>query len=160
MSLWLLFPGNCRWCLTGHIASVSLLKLDPTGCLCLSTDKDGRDRSIRMWDLNKGALHFGNLTLSVSKNMRFVTRWPDSCLHTKKKHNSLRNYVQRTVHRASSGGLPGVAGAPDERARCWRGSVHRSVRTAGKHGKGFRTKRKWCRVLTKMNCAVHCWGIV
>ncbi|KAI4468136.1 beta transducin-related protein [Holotrichia oblita] len=48
--------GNCRWSLIGHIAPVNLLRLDPTGSLCLSTDSDGRDRSIRIWDLNKGDL--------------------------------------------------------------------------------------------------------
>lgn len=35
---------------------MSSLKLDPTGALCLSTDVEGRDRSIRLWDLNKGNL--------------------------------------------------------------------------------------------------------
>lgn len=46
--------GNCRWSLSGHTAPVSSLKLDPTGALCLSTDVECRDRSIRLWDLNKG----------------------------------------------------------------------------------------------------------
>ncbi|KAL3288932.1 hypothetical protein HHI36_003376 [Cryptolaemus montrouzieri] len=31
-----------------------MLKLDPTGFLCLSADTECRDRSIRVWDLNKG----------------------------------------------------------------------------------------------------------
>lgn len=46
--------GNCRWSLCGHTAPVSSLRLDPTGALCLSSDSQGRDRSIRVWDLNKG----------------------------------------------------------------------------------------------------------
>ncbi|XP_063905453.1 NACHT and WD repeat domain-containing protein 2 isoform X2 [Zophobas morio] len=54
--VWDLITGNCRWSLYGHTAPVSLLKLDPTGALCLSTDSECRDRSIRLWDLNKGNL--------------------------------------------------------------------------------------------------------
>nr|XP_022901761.1 NACHT and WD repeat domain-containing protein 2 [Onthophagus taurus] len=54
--VWDLITGNCRWCLNGHIAPVNLLRLDPSGALCLSTDSEGRDRSIRIWDLNKGDL--------------------------------------------------------------------------------------------------------
>lgn len=46
--------GNCRWSLYGHTAPVSLLRLDSTGGFCLSTDSKCRDRSIRLWDLNKG----------------------------------------------------------------------------------------------------------
>lgn len=54
------FLGNCRWSLCGHTAPVSSLRLDPTGVFCLSYDADGRDRSIRLWNLNKGdaILHF------------------------------------------------------------------------------------------------------
>lgn len=40
----------------GHTAPVSSLRLDPTGVFCLSYDADGRDRSIRLWNLNKGEL--------------------------------------------------------------------------------------------------------
>ncbi|KAJ8923993.1 hypothetical protein NQ315_006769 [Exocentrus adspersus] len=54
--VWDLITGNCRWSLSGHTAPVSLLRLDPTGALCLSTDSECRDRSIRIWDLNKGDL--------------------------------------------------------------------------------------------------------
>ncbi|CAH0550201.1 unnamed protein product [Brassicogethes aeneus] len=54
--VWDLITGNCRWSLFGHTAPVSTLKLDPTGGMCLSTDADCRDRSIRVWDLNKGNL--------------------------------------------------------------------------------------------------------
>ncbi|EFA06477.1 hypothetical protein TcasGA2_TC009369 [Tribolium castaneum] len=54
--VWDLITGNCRWSLCGHTAPVSSLKLDPTGGLCLSTDSECRDRSIRLWDLNKGNL--------------------------------------------------------------------------------------------------------
>ncbi|XP_049826318.1 NACHT and WD repeat domain-containing protein 2 isoform X2 [Aethina tumida] len=54
--VWDLITGNCRWSLCGHTAPVSTLKLDPTGSLCLSTDAECRDRSIGVWDLNKGNL--------------------------------------------------------------------------------------------------------
>ncbi|CAH1364281.1 hypothetical protein MTP99_000667 [Tenebrio molitor] len=54
--VWDLITGNCRWSLCGHTAPVSSLKLDPTGSLCLSTDAECRDRSIRLWDLDKGNL--------------------------------------------------------------------------------------------------------
>lgn len=42
--------------MSGHTAPVSSLKLDPSGGICLSTDKSCRDRSIRLWDINKGEL--------------------------------------------------------------------------------------------------------
>ncbi|XP_045482226.1 NACHT and WD repeat domain-containing protein 2 isoform X1 [Harmonia axyridis] len=54
--IWDLITGNCRWSLSGHTAPVTMLKLDPTGFLCLSADTACRDRSIRLWDLNKGHL--------------------------------------------------------------------------------------------------------
>ncbi|XP_056647037.1 NACHT and WD repeat domain-containing protein 2 isoform X1 [Diorhabda sublineata] len=54
--VWDLITGNCRWSLSGHTAPVSSLKLDPTGGYCLSRDLECRDRSIRIWDLNKGEL--------------------------------------------------------------------------------------------------------
>ncbi|KAL1513904.1 hypothetical protein ABEB36_003243 [Hypothenemus hampei] len=54
--VWDLITGNCRFSLSGHTAPVSSLKLDPSGALCLSTDVQCRDRSIRLWDLNKGSL--------------------------------------------------------------------------------------------------------
>lgn len=56
--VWDLITGNCRWCLYGHTAPVNYLRLDPTGSLCLSTDSECRDRSIRIWDLNKGKILF------------------------------------------------------------------------------------------------------
>ncbi|XP_018319781.1 NACHT domain- and WD repeat-containing protein 1 isoform X2 [Agrilus planipennis] len=54
--VWDLITGNCRWSLCGHTAPVSSLRLDPTGFFCLSSDVKCRDRSIRIWDLNKGDL--------------------------------------------------------------------------------------------------------
>ncbi|CAG9821320.1 unnamed protein product [Phaedon cochleariae] len=54
--VWDLVTGNCRWSLSGHTAPVSYLMLDPTGTLCLSRDSECRDRSIRIWDLEKGDL--------------------------------------------------------------------------------------------------------
>lgn len=38
----------------GHNAPVTLLKLDPLGKILLSADNEGRDRSIRLWDLSSG----------------------------------------------------------------------------------------------------------
>ncbi|XP_065167837.1 NACHT and WD repeat domain-containing protein 2 [Atheta coriaria] len=54
--VWDLITGNCRWSLQGHTAPVNTLKLDPIGSLCLSTDINGRDKSIRVWDVEKGNL--------------------------------------------------------------------------------------------------------
>ncbi|GAB0099340.1 uncharacterized protein DMENIID0001_151960 [Sergentomyia squamirostris] len=53
--VWDLVTGNCKLTLIGHNAPVTLLKLDPTGKILLSGDKEGRDPSIRIWDLDSGA---------------------------------------------------------------------------------------------------------
>ncbi len=52
--IWDLVTGNCRCTLFGHNAPVTLLKLDPLGKTLLSGDKEGRDKSIRLWNLNAG----------------------------------------------------------------------------------------------------------
>lgn len=73
--IWDLVTGNCRCSLTGnliklderriiflnfsvqlsgHNAPVTLLKLDPLGKVLLSGDIEGRDRSIRLWELSSG----------------------------------------------------------------------------------------------------------
>uniref|UniRef100_A0A0K8TLW2 Putative wd40 domain protein n=1 Tax=Tabanus bromius TaxID=304241 RepID=A0A0K8TLW2_TABBR len=52
--IWDLVTGNCRCTLTGHNSPVTLLKLDPSGKVLLSGDKDGRDTSIRLWELDSG----------------------------------------------------------------------------------------------------------
>lgn len=73
--IWDLVTGNCRCSLTGeylkvkvndverkliemtllgHNAPVTLLKLDPLGKILLSGDDEGRDRSMRLWDLSTG----------------------------------------------------------------------------------------------------------
>lgn len=52
--IWDLITGNCKYVLVGHTAPVTLLKLDPTGTILLSADKDGRDRSVRLWELSTG----------------------------------------------------------------------------------------------------------
>lgn len=52
--IWDLITGNCRSTLVGHNAPVTFLKLDPLGKVLLSHDKDGRDNSIRVWELNTG----------------------------------------------------------------------------------------------------------
>lgn len=62
--------GNCRFSLSGHTAPVSSLKLDSTGALCLSTDVEGRDRSLRLWDLNKGNLSTFSIRNSNRKKIQ------------------------------------------------------------------------------------------
>lgn len=52
--VWDLVTGNCKYTLCGHAAPVTLLKLDPTGAVLLSGDRDGRDLSVRVWDLRGG----------------------------------------------------------------------------------------------------------
>nr|CAD7263262.1 unnamed protein product [Timema shepardi] len=47
---------NCRWSLCGHTAPVNFLRLDALGGSFLSADSSCRDRSLRLWDLNKGSL--------------------------------------------------------------------------------------------------------
>ncbi|KAJ6649686.1 putative WD repeat-containing protein, partial [Pseudolycoriella hygida] len=54
--IWDLVTGNCKYTLVGHSAPVTLLKLDPQGKVLLSTDKEGRDSSVRMWELDTGKL--------------------------------------------------------------------------------------------------------
>ncbi|XP_055919409.1 uncharacterized protein LOC129951337 [Eupeodes corollae] len=52
--IWDLVTGNCRYTLTGHSAPATLMKLDPLGRCLLSGDKDGRDLSVRLWELSTG----------------------------------------------------------------------------------------------------------
>lgn len=52
--VWDLITGNCKYTFTGHIAPITLLKLDPLGKVLLSADDEGRDLSIRLWDLDTG----------------------------------------------------------------------------------------------------------
>ncbi|XP_069676393.1 NACHT and WD repeat domain-containing protein 2 isoform X2 [Periplaneta americana] len=54
--VWDLITGNCRWSLCGHTAPVNFLRLDSLGGSFLSADSICRDRSLRLWDLNKGEL--------------------------------------------------------------------------------------------------------
>ncbi|XP_021914136.1 NACHT and WD repeat domain-containing protein 2 isoform X2 [Zootermopsis nevadensis] len=54
--VWDLVTGNCRWYLCGHTAPVNFLRLDSLGGTFLSADSVCRDRSLRLWDLNKGEL--------------------------------------------------------------------------------------------------------
>uniref|UniRef100_A0A146LA42 NACHT and WD repeat domain-containing protein 1 n=1 Tax=Lygus hesperus TaxID=30085 RepID=A0A146LA42_LYGHE len=53
---WSLGTGNCRYSLSGHTAPVDFLRLSPNGKMCLSMNREGRDRSIRIWDIAKGSL--------------------------------------------------------------------------------------------------------
>uniref|UniRef100_A0A1A9WXH2 WD_REPEATS_REGION domain-containing protein n=1 Tax=Glossina brevipalpis TaxID=37001 RepID=A0A1A9WXH2_9MUSC len=52
--VWDLVTGNCRSTLIGHNAPVTCLKLDPLGKTLLSTDKEGRDNSFRIWETSTG----------------------------------------------------------------------------------------------------------
>lgn len=52
--IWDLVTGNCKYTLFGHAAPVMLLKLDPLGKILLSADTEGRDLSVRLWELNTG----------------------------------------------------------------------------------------------------------
>ncbi|KAL0276683.1 UNVERIFIED_CONTAM: hypothetical protein PYX00_004199 [Menopon gallinae] len=54
--VWDLVTGNCRWSLRGHSAPVTLVRRDPCGGSFMSADICNRDRSFRLWDLNKGEL--------------------------------------------------------------------------------------------------------
>ncbi|XP_059220642.1 uncharacterized protein LOC106089892 isoform X2 [Stomoxys calcitrans] len=52
--IWDLVTGNCRATLNGHNAPVTLLKLDPMCKVLMSTDKEGRDNALRLWELQTG----------------------------------------------------------------------------------------------------------
>jgi len=52
--VWDLVTGACKWSLLGHTAPVDFLRLDADGGCFLSADSKARDRSLRLWDLNKG----------------------------------------------------------------------------------------------------------
>ncbi|XP_075151696.1 NACHT domain- and WD repeat-containing protein 1 [Haematobia irritans] len=52
--VWDLVTGNCRATLIGHNAPVTCLKLDPMCKVLMSTDKEGRDNAIRLWELHTG----------------------------------------------------------------------------------------------------------
>lgn len=54
--IWDLVTGNCRCTLTGHNAPVTLLKLDSSGKILLSGDREGRDMSVRLWELDSGKM--------------------------------------------------------------------------------------------------------
>ncbi|CAH1102040.1 unnamed protein product [Psylliodes chrysocephalus] len=83
--VWDLITGNCRWSLSGHTAPVTTLKLDPTGVFCLSRDSECRDRSIRIWDLNKGdlvAVYTPKTKITaceITSNGRFVVLALEGC---------------------------------------------------------------------------------
>lgn len=61
--IWDLVTGNCKYVLVGHTAPVTLLKLDPNGSILLSADKEGRDRSVRLWELNTGVFAARNYSM-------------------------------------------------------------------------------------------------
>ncbi|XP_023296388.2 uncharacterized protein LOC111679120 [Lucilia cuprina] len=52
--IWDLVTGNCRSTLIGHNAPVTSLKIDPMGKVLMSTDKEGRDNALRLWELSTG----------------------------------------------------------------------------------------------------------
>lgn len=59
--IWDLITGNCRATFVGHNAPVTFLKLDPLGKVLLSRNQEGKDKSIRMWELNTGKIIINNL---------------------------------------------------------------------------------------------------
>ncbi|XP_071449148.1 uncharacterized protein [Hetaerina americana] len=67
--VWDLITGNCRWRLSGHTAPVNVLRLDPSGTCFLSADSEGRDRSLRLWDLHEGKL------MAVYTPKKMATAW-------------------------------------------------------------------------------------
>lgn len=75
--IWDLVTGNCKYTLVGHSAPVTLLKLDPLGKVLLSADKDGRDLSVRLWELNSGRNNrrrFRGLLFKIPNYNFLVTR--------------------------------------------------------------------------------------
>ncbi|XP_026807773.1 uncharacterized protein LOC113550245 [Rhopalosiphum maidis] len=54
--IWDLTTGNCRWTLSGHVAPVTSLRLDPTGGSFVSLDTHARDRTIKLWNVTTGQL--------------------------------------------------------------------------------------------------------
>ncbi|XP_025199078.1 uncharacterized protein LOC112597310 [Melanaphis sacchari] len=54
--IWDLTTGNCRWTLSGHVAPVTSLRLDPTGGTFVSLDTHARDRTIKLWNVTTGQL--------------------------------------------------------------------------------------------------------
>uniref|UniRef100_T1HBS8 NACHT domain-containing protein n=1 Tax=Rhodnius prolixus TaxID=13249 RepID=T1HBS8_RHOPR len=51
-----LVTRNCRSRLKGHTSPVDFLRLSPNGSICLSMSSHLKDRSVRLWDLNKGTM--------------------------------------------------------------------------------------------------------
>ncbi|XP_022165189.1 uncharacterized protein LOC111030132 isoform X2 [Myzus persicae] len=54
--IWDLTTGNCRWTLSGHVAPVTSLRLDPAGGSFVSLDTHARDRTIKLWNVTTGQL--------------------------------------------------------------------------------------------------------
>jgi len=52
--IWDLTTGNCRWTLSGHVAPVTSLRLDPAGGSFVSLDTHARDRTIKLWNVTTG----------------------------------------------------------------------------------------------------------
>lgn len=50
----------------GHNAPVTLLKLDPLGKVLLSGDIEGRDKSIRVWDLSSGKIRKFSIKFKIN----------------------------------------------------------------------------------------------
>lgn len=138
-------PGNCRWCLYGHTAPVNYLRLDPTGYLCLSTDSECRDRSIRIWDLNKGSKR-STFSPQLTNNP-LHRRQLSGGLHAPKKRNSVRDHVKRSPRRARTRRLPGTRDAAAQRPRRGALGFDRELRVAGEQLQSIRTEGER-RVLT------------
>ncbi|UYV85146.1 hypothetical protein LAZ67_X004724 [Cordylochernes scorpioides] len=54
LMVWDLSTGTRRFTFQGHCAPVDQIQIDEPGNRCATFDSAGRDRSVRVWDLNRG----------------------------------------------------------------------------------------------------------
>lgn len=52
--VWDLITGGKKYTLKGHTAPVDQIRINDKGSICVTYDSIGRDRSLRMWDLENG----------------------------------------------------------------------------------------------------------
>lgn len=75
----------------GHNSPVTLLKLDPLGKVLLSGDSEGRDRSIRLWELSTGEIFISSQKsqgkfLYSNSNYQQGHLWPSTRRPNKSQH--------------------------------------------------------------------------
>lgn len=101
--VWDLVTGNCRSTLVGHSAPVTQLKLDPMGGVLLSADAEGRDLSVRVWELSSGEceVRCNDLTKYTTGNA-FVGRQLDGRLYAAREDHHQRGAARRTLHCAGT----------------------------------------------------------